>query len=172
VGVTEQDRLQQAEWLKKTGVTPAMIRAWAFSKGYKIGDRARIPKHVMEQYVEDNRRVVELPPAVPRPRRRTLASKRQVIHLDLAPGYIGKGWRITKHAAERAKELGFDCDELLDAAVYPEVAYGQGERGEGEAIHRKGDVTVGVNEQDKIVKTVVLTTKREWEHGSDVRGMQ
>jgi hypothetical protein len=33
-------------------------------------------------------------------------------------------------------------------------------------------VTVGVNEQDKIVKTVVLTTKREWEHGSDVRGMQ
>jgi hypothetical protein len=168
--VSEKDRLVQADNLARIGETPDRIREWAREQGFSVGQRGRISKEVMEAYVEAHRKVIVLPDARPRTKRvRPVEHKPVVIHLDSAPLAIGRGWRLTPHAAKRAEELGFEYEELLIAAVEPEVTYEQSARGDGEAICRKGDVTVGVHRPKRLIRTVVLTQHEQWAHGRDRR---
>jgi hypothetical protein len=168
--VAEKARLVQAENLARRGDTPDRIREWAQSQGFPVGRRGRISKEVMEAYVEAHRTVIVLPPVRPRPRKvQRVERKPVVVHLDSAPLCIGRGWRLTPHVARRAKELGFEYEELLAAAVEPDVTYEQSARGDGEAICRKGDVTVGVSRPNHMIRTVLLTTTALWAHGCDRR---
>lgn len=78
-------------------------------------------------------------------------------------------WRLTRHARERAAELGFALIDLLEAAANPELTYGQPDRGPHQAMHLRGDVAVGVDTGSLTIITVVLRRDDRWEHGTDRR---
>lgn len=77
------------------------------------------------------------------------------------------GWRITDHARGRAEELGFTINEVLLTAGDPENVYPTPSHGEDEWIHQRGKLSLGVIHGSRVIKTVLLRTDRQWEHGRD-----
>ena len=69
----------------------------------------------------------------------------------------------------RGRELGFTVEEIQHAVLFPEVSYAQPERGDGEEIRQIGDLAIGVNAKERVVKTVLLRRLDRWVHGRDRR---
>lgn len=79
------------------------------------------------------------------------------------------GWRLTKHARERARELGYTFAEVVLCADQPELTYTQTDYGPDECVHKRGDIACVVNLHSRVVVTVLLPLVDEWEHGRHTR---
>ena len=77
---------------------------------------------------------------------------------------------ISKHAQDRARELGFSVDEVLRCVVRPEQTYGSPARyGPDRRVYQRGTVAIVVHEGSRVVVTVLLRTADNWIHGRDTR---
>lgn len=64
-------------------------------------------------------------------------------------------WKITQHAYMRMVQRGVSVFDVLKAAAQPEQTYYQPHRGELLAIHQCGHVRIAVNEDEKVIITVI-----------------
>lgn len=77
---------------------------------------------------------------------------------------------LSWHALQRAEELGFSEDDVLQAVVGPEQTYCcSSTYGPDRVMHQRADVAVVVDVRDRKVITVLLRTGRPWVHGVDRR---
>ena len=77
---------------------------------------------------------------------------------------------LSEHASSRAKELGFSHDDVLRCVIRAEQTYCSPPwYGAGRRVYQRGTVAVVVQEESRVVVTVLLRTKHEWSHGVDSR---
>jgi hypothetical protein len=69
------------------------------------------------------------------------------------------GWRLSRHAREKAASRDFTVREVLLAAADPRVRYSQNDYGPGRWMHQRGDVAAVVNIDSMTIVTVL------WRHG-------
>jgi hypothetical protein len=76
------------------------------------------------------------------------------------------GVRLLPHAVERAAEQGFSHDEVLRTVASPEQTYTcpADRYGPNRRIYQRGRVAVVVNEQQRVVVTVLPRVQERWEH--------
>ncbi len=74
-----------------------------------------------------------------------------------------RGWRVAGHARTATTRRGFAMQDVLLAAVAPDLTYTQENYGPGRAIHRRGNIAVAVHEPTRTVITVLLNSAEEWD---------
>lgn len=77
-------------------------------------------------------------------------------------------FRLTRHAAARAEELGFTKRDLDACLREPEITY-TAARYPGTRTYQRADLAVAVDEERETVITCLLRRTDDWQHGVDTR---
>lgn len=80
------------------------------------------------------------------------------------------GGQLSRHAADRASELGYSLDDVLRCLARPEQTYTCPESyGHGRRVYQRGDLALVVHEDTRTIVTVLPRTGCRWSHGTDDR---
>lgn len=74
---------------------------------------------------------------------------------------------LSRHAIERAREMGLLFRDIAEVVTDPEVSYTQMERGETQVTAKRGDISVVYDCKTSVVITVLLNRQEQWDRSRD-----